>query len=85
MPGPISDSYDPEFSTGANATLVREAIESQRNRITNILGEKLINILDIVYDDFRRTTKYPYHISMHFTERELRIIRFALNRAIESI
>jgi hypothetical protein len=85
MPGSISDSYDPEFSTGARATAVREAIEEQRDRLTQILGKDLLPIVDIAENDFKNTLPIGFTKELKFTERELRIIRFALNRAIESI
>ena len=85
MPGPISDSYDPEFSTGARATIVREAIATQRDRFTEILGDKLLPIVNIAEDEFTHTLPAEEVIDIEFTERELRILRFALNRAIESI
>jgi len=85
MPGPVSDSYDPEFSTGARATAVREAIMEQRDRITNVLGDKLLPIVDIAEDDFDHTLPNNFTKRFVFNERELRVIRFALNRAIETI
>jgi hypothetical protein len=85
MPGPVSDSYDPEFSTGARATAVREAIMDQRDRFTEILGDKLLPIVDIAEDDFEHTLPKNFHHKLTLTERELRVIRFALNRAIETI
>jgi len=84
MPGPISDSYDPEFSTGERATKVREAIMKQRDRLTTILGEKLLNIVDVV-EGKTNTTRSRKYIHLSFSEQELRVIRFALNRAIDSI
>jgi hypothetical protein len=82
MPGPVSDAYDPEFSTVANADLVREAIEVQRDRITTLLGPKLKNIIDVVNMDPSRKEK---SFTLKLTERDLRVIRFALNRALETI
>ena len=38
MPGPVSDSYDPEFSTGANAQEVCDAVAALRDRVTEALG-----------------------------------------------
>jgi hypothetical protein len=84
MPGPVSDSYDPEFSTSDRATRVREAIMQQRDSITQILGEQLLHIVSVVDDEFEPTIQ-PQKVIMEFTERELRIIRFALNIAIDSI
>lgn len=85
MPGPVSDSHDPEFVTGANAADVREAIEVQRDKFTKILGERLLPIVAIAHDEFTGTLPAGASRRFTFTEREMRIIRFALNRAIESI
>lgn len=79
MPGPVSDSYDPR------ATAVREAIMEQRDRLTEILGEKLLPIVDIAEDEFYHTLPKNFAKRFVFNERELRIIRFALNRAIDTI
>lgn len=84
MPGPVSDSYDPEFSTGARATAVREAIMTQRDRFTKVLGDRLLPIVDIANDEFECTLPPGASRRFTFTEREMRIIRFALNRAIDS-
>jgi len=78
MPGPISDSYDPEFSTGANAQDVREAIEQARDKVSAGLGE-LKNILEVVHGDAGPLK------AITLNERQRRVIRFALNRALESI
>ncbi len=80
MPGPISDSYDPEFSTGANANDVREGIQGVVDRIGGVLGDKLLNIVEIVHSEDLQN-KVPIEL----TEQELRIIRFGLRRAIETI
>jgi hypothetical protein len=85
MPGPISDSYDPEFSTGENAGIVRDAITEQRDRFSTLLGEQLLYIVDVAEDDFKHTLHKYFSCQLTFNERELRIIRFALNRAKESI
>jgi hypothetical protein len=80
MPGPVSDSYDPEFSTSANAQDVREAIQDiVGRRLREVLGPTLQNIVEVVHGE-----EGPQH-TLTFTEQELRVIRFALNRALESI
>jgi hypothetical protein len=79
MPGPISDSRDPEFGTGANARAVREAIDAISARIGGVIGHELRFIVDVV--DGHPGPAHPLLLS----ERELRVIRFALNRASESI
>jgi hypothetical protein len=80
MPGPVSDSYDPEFSTAANAQDVSDAIGAVIERITEHLGPQLRNILEVVHEG----PEGPEHPPA-FSENELRVIRFALNRAIETI
>lgn len=81
MPGPVSDSYDPEFGTGANAQEVAEAIRALRDRASKALGtEELKNILEVI-----RGKNGKDKTLLIRNERELRILRFALNRALESI
>ena len=79
MPGPVSDSYDPEFGTGANALDVAEAIGDVKGKIDGKLGPGLKNIVAVAQGDDGEDHE------MIFTERELRIIRFCLNRSKESI
>jgi hypothetical protein len=79
MPGPISDSYDSEFGTGENATNVRDAIQEQVNFINMELGNNLLNIVEVV----NSSLETKHHLVL--TERDLRIIRFSLNRAKESV
>ena len=81
MPGSVSDSYDPEFGTGENARDVRDAIEKCRDRLTKSIGTgELKNIIEVVHG-----SAGPRKPGIRFTERELRVMRFALNRALESI
>lgn len=79
MPGPVSDSYDPEFSTGANAEEVRQAIEAIVNQLGKHLGPELKYIVNVVQGPHGKRTKFA------LSEREMRIIRFGLNRALEGI
>jgi len=81
MPGPVSDSYDPEFGTTQNAQDVKDALIGVRDSIRNLIGEKLKYIVEVA-----QTKDDPDEIAIaHFTERELRLIRFAINRSLESI
>lgn len=57
----------------------------QRDRFTKILGDKLLPIVDIAHDEFDHTLPLNFTSQMTFSERDLRVIRFALNRAIESV
>ncbi len=79
MPGPISDSRDPEFGTGQAAQEVHDAICEVASRIDRLLGPRLLHIRDVV-----RGNDGPAH-QLVFTERELRVARFALRRAGNSI
>ena len=82
MPGPVSDSYDPEFSTAERAGYVTKAITEVRDKITkNIFGgdATLKDIVQVALGKSGRLHAGP------LTEREWRIIRFCMNRALESI
>lgn len=81
MPGPVSDSYDPEFGTTTNAYDVKDALKEITFTIKDHLGPELKHIVDVVHND-----KYIEHLfNLHFSERELRLIRFAINRTLEDI
>jgi hypothetical protein len=79
-PGPVSDSYDPEFGTGENADIVRTAIMGVRDTLAKPLPTKLRDIVELA----REGPGGPVH-AFTLTENELRVVRFALNRALESL
>lgn len=80
MPGPVSDSYDPEWGTRANAGDIQEELSHVYNLVSDVLGgSKPIYILDLVQEDL------PNQLTATLTEKEWRIIRFALERASESV
>lgn len=81
MPGPVSDSYDPEFSTSTNANDVRTAIQQVVGKLENssLKGKPVEHILQVIHGKNGSIHAVP------LSEREWRIIRFSLNRAIESI
>jgi hypothetical protein len=79
MPGPVSDSYDPEFGTSANAAAVKEIIEKARDKLNPALGKELKNIVEVAYGKPGGT------FSVKLTEQNLRALRFAANRVIEEI
>lgn len=79
MPGPVSDSYDLEFSTSSNREDVSEAIQEVVSSISDLIGPELKWIVGVVQGGDGVTFTAP------LSERELRIIRFGLNRALESI
>lgn len=80
MPGPMSDSYDPEFGTGENAHRVRGALQDAYVKVSSILNNMPpMHILDLV------DAHLPKEIDAYLTEKDWRLIRFALERAQESI
>jgi len=81
MPGPVSDRYDPEWGTGDNADEIREAIQEVYDKLSVVLGQsKPLYILDLV-----RVHGLNKRIDATLTEKEWRILRFACERAKESI
>lgn len=81
MPGPVSDSYDPEWGTGANAGEIVDAIQAVYDKLSVILGNQPpLWILDLV-----RSESLNRIIEAKLTEREWRILRFACERAKDSI
>jgi hypothetical protein len=81
MPGPISDSYDPEWGTAENARRIRVALAEMYEFVSAILGGRPpMFILDLV--DQSLPMKVPTTL---LTEKEWRLIRFALERARDSI
>lgn len=79
MPGPVSDSYDPEWGTAENADLVRGFLNKVRDRLTSVLGTaETQNIVEVL----RRSNKGVYN--MPLCEQEIRLLRFAISRALET-
>ena len=80
MPGPVSDSYDPEWGTAANGDKIREALGAVYHRVSLVLGnQEPLWIVRLVQKEL------PREITATMTEREWRIVRFALERAKDSI
>ena len=79
MPGPVSDSYDPVWGTGSNAAEVREGIREVEAKISKMLKSPPKYILDVI----RGKNGPPMAVDVVFSERELRIIRYAMRVALE--
>ena len=79
MPGPVSDAYDPEFGTAAVADEVREAIQEVVCLIGGQVGDALAYIVDIA------RAKNGKKLSLRLSERQWRLVRFALLREIDSL
>lgn len=86
MPGPVSDSSDGEFGTGARAAEVREAIAKLRDLISGRIGSnELKDIVELAEGYNACLAPEVDQRPWPFSERELRIIRFCLNRELESL
>ena len=80
MPGPVSDSYDPEFGTADNCAKIDEALAGVYAKLSGILdNQPPLYILDLV------DAELPAQIYASLSEREWRLLRFAIERARESI
>lgn len=87
MPGPVSDSYDPEFGTAEVAGEVREAVQNVYDRLSRVLrNKKPMYVLDLI-----RNTNDPSNFSLDttinatLTRREWRLLRFACERAMDTL
>lgn len=77
MPGPVSDSYHPEFGTCQNARDVEEAIEGLLDGIKAFIGEELRNITEVIQEGPFGEAKFA------LSKNQLRLIRFGLNKTLE--
>ncbi len=77
MPGPVSDSYDPVWGTAANADVVRDALKKVRDKLAANIGGPPKFILDVA-----RQSNGVFQTYI-FSERELRLLRFAIGVALE--
>lgn len=81
MPGPVSDSYDPEWGTIAEAEEIYDSLQRVYKKVSKILGEKPpIYIKELVLANDLNTL-----LTAELTEQEWRIIRFAIERAYHSL
>lgn len=81
MPGPVSDAYDPEWGTAANAETLRQALLFTRYQVSMFLNDAPpVYALELL-----EPGAYPDVIEAALTERFWRLIRFALERAAESL
>lgn len=79
MPGPVSDSFDPEWGTVENAEAIRAAIQVMHMRLGHVIDRPPDPILKVV------DGKAGSLIAAEFSERQWRILRFACERAAESV
>lgn len=79
MPGPVSDALDAEWGTADNAEALRTAIKVMHMNLGTVIGSPPKPILDVVSSEAGPT------IVARFSERQWRILRFACERAAESV
>lgn len=80
MPGPVSDSYDPEWGTSSKREEIDDALEHVYDRLTGLLsGMPPEDIRRLVNEDREQP------IPATLTEWEWRILRFAVERARDCI
>jgi hypothetical protein len=80
MPGPVSDSYDPEWGTRASGEEIIDALSQVYETTSKILGDQPpLYILDLLRADL------PKLVTASLSEKEWRLVRFALERAKDSI
>jgi hypothetical protein len=80
MPGPVSDSYDPEFGTGENARMVKDEIESCIRAIGGQAGLRSRKPILEVLSGPAKT-----YATVTLSRRSWRAVRFALHRALETL
>lgn len=86
MPGPISASYDPEWGTSEKAGEIRESLQEMYELVSEIIDRdkpersKPIDIRCLV-----SARELSGRIPATLKERQWRLIRFALERSLESI
>lgn len=80
MPGPVSDSYDPEWGTAANGDAIRTSLQHMHAQLGGVLSYAApMYVLDLLDADL------PRPITATLTEKEWRLLRFACERAAESV
>ena len=80
MPGPVSDSYNPEWGTSSNAEDIRDALKSMHTKLGKIIGTPPKYIMEVVHDD-----KPGPNIGAVLCENQWRVLRFACERAMETL
>jgi len=82
MPGPGSDSYDPEFGTAGTVYELHAVLKQVYADVSSALDDQPpLPIFELL----RRDDLKESEITVQFSEWELRIIRFALERAMDTI
>lgn len=79
---PTGDVYDPEFGSMANAQMVRDCLGDLLDKIHGYIvplpKATMLTVCNPVFPDGQK-------VVMQFSSRELRILQFAIERAMASI
>lgn len=83
MPGPVSDSYDPEYSTGANRQDIIEELRRMYGSVSRgpLAGREPKYIVEVVNQE-STDPDVTNGATAEFTLRDWRLIRFAIERAL---
>lgn len=85
MPGSVSDSYDAEWGTAVQRAEIDDALAEVYKKLTSILGGKPpIDIRQLAKHE-PISLQQPILIQAVLTERQWRLLRFAVERARESL
>ena len=83
MPGSVSDSYDPEWGTSSAKEEIIDALDGVYSKLSTILGNKppmdIRKLVAIKESDEEIT------LAGSLQEKEWRLIRFAIERALDSL
>jgi hypothetical protein len=80
MPGPVNHGFDPEFGTGDNVDAVDRALRETAQRVTDVIGS------DVLWDVVALARGRPGpSFTATLSEREWRLVRFALLRTAEDL
>lgn len=80
MPGSVSDAYDPEWGTASAADEIRYALDVMHRTVSRLLGDAPPIFIGSLVQ-----LNLPATITATLNEKQWRLIRFALERAKESI
>jgi hypothetical protein len=80
MPGPVSDSYDPEFGTSANKEDVYEALKATIKILDQALENSPRREITLVARGPRGRMK-----DLRLWERDLRMLRWSAHRTLEEL
>lgn len=88
MPGPISDSFDPEWGTSSVADEISDSLSEMYSLVSAIIERGLPTEASTKPIDIRVLASSPElqtRITATLTEQQWRLLRFALERAKESL